>query len=295
MTHLRELFQQGQAGLTVYSPDCAQSRLWGNLDHAIHDASGFQPIFRHWINHDINTISTFYTPRNHPPPPYQDPQEALIRYENIAVEKLQYGHLVVRLFLSGPSLLTIWQGHDVIDTLTSIKGATHPAEAKPESIRGRFWCDNAVGNLIHTSDDPDEALRELEAVNLTPILDKSYPQQPLIKPIQPPIDHIAHSGISTLCAVVNRVAWVDDHQPKINIRLPQSGDARATHDYLSGILQEIAKNTTHTDYAELIPAYLAGDLITVTRLMHTLPLTRWEFFVIQCGAITRDKWNNITA
>ena len=46
MTLLRELFRDQRAGLTVYSPDFSQIRLWGNLDHAIHEATGFQIVRR---------------------------------------------------------------------------------------------------------------------------------------------------------------------------------------------------------------------------------------------------------
>ena len=284
MTVLRELFQKEQAGLTVYSPDCAQSRLWGNLDHAIHEATGFGVVYRQWIIHDINTIMRFYNEGDEEPPPIQDTKAAARRYEDIPAEDLQYGHLVVKLFLSGPALLTIWRGDQAIETLLKLKGATHPAEAPAESIRGRFWCDNAVCNLIHTSDDYMQAERELKVVNLSHLLDEEMTPKPLINPVPPPTSYIAHSGIAVVCDLVKRMFTTTD-----DVRLPSSGDAKETQQTLVKFLQETA--TTRPTVADFINAYLAGDLVTVTTMMRQMPVTKWEHFVTQCGVVSRDKWH----
>jgi nucleoside diphosphate kinase len=288
MTSTRQLFEKQQAGITVYSPDCGQSRLWGNLDHAIHDATGFQPIHRHWINHDYNSIVRFYTSSDEAVPEPQDPEEAARKYDNIPAEDLKYGHLVVKLFLSGPSLLTIWRGDAVIETLTALKGATHPAEAAAESIRGRFWCDNAVCNLIHTSDNTREAEREIGSVGLSERLDYEGAALALIDPI--PIGYAPHSGISVVYEVVRRSGFTSEgiHHPVA--QLPVSGSARETNRLLTEILQKAAQQQPASTTARFITAYLSGDIVLVTALLKQMPVTQWEHFAVQCSTITRDKW-----
>lgn len=285
MTSLKQLFEKQQVGFTVYSPDCTQSRLWGNLDHAIHDATGFRVVERHWINHDVNSIARFYSGEE--PPPEQDPVEGAKKYDSIPVEDVKYGHLVVKLFLSGPALLTFWQGDNVVETLLALKGATHPPEAGAETIRGRFWCDNGVCNLIHASDDYAEAERELKSVNLLHLLDREAVSLPLIEPIAAPEHYVAHSGISVVCDLVYRMTL--DRVEKKAAKLPPSGDAKETNRALTAYLREA--NATFPNLALFIDAYLKGDLVTVTGMLKEMPVTRWEQFVVQCGAITRYKWN----
>lgn len=278
MTALQALFETGQAGLTVYTPDCTYSRLWGNLDHAIQAATGFQVVARRWIKHDINSILRFYTDPNDESPSEQDTEEAVKKYERVPPEILQAGHLVVRHLLMAASLVTIWQGDNAIETLLNLKGKTHPAEAEPNTIRSGFWCENAVCNLMHSSDNQAEAERELTAVNLSHVLDEQVKVLPLIHPRELPVSYVAHSGLSVLCDVLIRMG-----EP-ITIQLPPSGGARACNDYLVQCLQKVSSAT------ELAEAYLAGDVVAVTNLMEGLPVTQWEHFVIQCGTLTRDKW-----
>jgi nucleoside diphosphate kinase len=287
---ITRLFEQEKAGFTVYSPDCTQSRLWGNLDHAIHQATGFQPIYRQWIQHDYNSIMHFYTAGNQPPPPYLSPEEGARKYDNIPPQDLKYGHLVGKLFLSGPSLLTIWHGNRTIETLLILKGKTHPSEASSDSIRGRFWCDNGVCNLLHVSDDYPEAQRELRVLNLWESLDAADGAPlPLITPIPAPNTYIAHSGISVACDVVNRLLISCQAMP-LMFSLPLSGNAKETNRILTDIMHHTAHQFPDTLAAKFIVAYLGGDVISVSEMFKQIPVTLWEKFIIQCGTITRDKW-----
>lgn len=291
MPTLRERFEKQQAGFTVYSPDCARSRLWGNLDHAIHQATGFLPVYRHWIRHDFNSVMRFYRASGEEPAVEEDPQEAAQRYANIPAEELHYGHLVMKLFLSGPALLTMWQGENVVPTLLALKGQTHPAEAAPNTIRGRFWCDNAVANLLHTSDDDAEAARELRAINLGYLLDAELIPRPLLDALPPPAGYVAHSGISVVGDLARRLCIGLGLEAPSGVELPPSGDAKETEQVLAGSLRETARRLSGSEVAALINAYLTGDVVTVSHMMEAMPLTEWEYFIIQCGAITRDKWN----
>lgn len=288
MATLRELFEGNQAGLTVYSPDCAHSRLWGNVDQMIHAETGFEVVRRQWINHDINSILRFYRGPDDEPPAEQDPAEAIRKYDNIPAETLQYGHLVVKLLMMGPSLLTIWRGEDAIPTLAKVKGRTQPAEAAAGTIRGGFWCDNGVCNLTHSSDDNAEAIRELGAVGLDHWLDEDTGHAPLIDATTAPSQYVAHSGIAIAADVVNRML-IGDHAAPLAVTLPASGSAKETHDTLSALLRDAANR--HASAAPFIEAYLAGDMVGVTGMLKSLPVTRWEHFVIQCGVVNRGKWN----
>lgn len=254
MPTLRERFERQQAGFTVYSPDCARSRLWGNLDHAIHQATGFLPVYRHWIRHDFNSVMRFYRAPGEEPVVEEDPQEAARRYANIPAEELHYGHLVMKLFLSGPALLTMWQGENVVPALLALKGHTHPAEAAPHSIRGRFWCDNAVANLLHASDDDSEAERELRAINLEHLLDTEPTTRRLMAAVLPPTSYVAHSGISVMCDLVQRLCiGLGIAAPSV-AELPPSGDAKETEHVLAGSLRETAQRLSGSEVAALINA-----------------------------------------
>lgn len=62
--------------------------------------------------------------------------------------------------MSGPCFLMAWEGKDAIAVVRRMIGATNPAEAAPGSIRGDFALD--IGrNVIHASDSPESAAREL--------------------------------------------------------------------------------------------------------------------------------------
>ena len=290
MPTLETLFGQGQAGLTVYTPDCTQSQLWGNLDHFIYARTGFQVIHRQWITHNYNTAMAFYNDDGRDIP-YKDPDEAYYHYETIPTDQIQYGHLMVRLLLSGSCLLTIWQGENVIETLLDVKGKTHPAEAPPDSVRGRFWCDTAVGNLMHTSDNIAEARRELATVNLSHLLGETLSPKLLIPPRPTPTYSISHCAISVVCDVVYRMIIATFSTRTARVHLPVSGIARETVQQLTHFLKITAKSTSINQISDFIYAYLNGDLVAVTNMMTQLPTTSWERLVIQCGAVTRDKWN----
>jgi nucleoside diphosphate kinase len=292
MTMLKQLLSEEKVGLTVYSPDCIQSRLWGNLDSRISDATGLQVGYRTWIYHDVNSVERFYRaddedePAN--PQTTESPIERARKLEDVPAEKLQAGHLVVRLLVSGSSLLTIWHGDNAIQKLLAIKGRTHPAQAEAQTIRGSFWCDNAVCNLIHSSDSAAELERELKAVGLGELLD-SAPKMGRLAQVRPQA-YPTHSGIVSVCDVVKRVLEISDDAELFEYELPSSGDAHETMQYLTSLLQTAAAKMSGHPVAGFIESYLRGDIVAVTAAMKQMPVTKWEHFVIQCGTLSRDRW-----
>jgi len=74
-------------------------------------------------------------------------------------EKPFFGELV-EFITSGPTLAFVLEGEGVIATARTTIGATNPAAAEPGSLRGDF-ASAMPDNLVHGSDSPDSAAREI--------------------------------------------------------------------------------------------------------------------------------------
>jgi nucleoside-diphosphate kinase len=75
-------------------------------------------------------------------------------------DKPFFGELV-EFITSGPTLALVLEGESAIPVVRTTMGATNPAEAAPGTIRG----DLALAmpdNLVHGSDAPESARREIE-------------------------------------------------------------------------------------------------------------------------------------
>jgi nucleoside-diphosphate kinase len=76
------------------------------------------------------------------------------------VEKPFFGELV-EFITSSPTLALVLEGEGAIKVVRTTMGATNPVDASPGTIRG----DLALAmpdNLVHGSDSPESAQRELE-------------------------------------------------------------------------------------------------------------------------------------
>ncbi len=68
---------------------------------------------------------------------------------------------LVQFITSDPVVAMVWEGKGVIAAARKIIGVTNPLNADNGTIRGDFGVD--VGrNIIHGSDAPDTAIREIE-------------------------------------------------------------------------------------------------------------------------------------
>jgi nucleoside-diphosphate kinase len=67
---------------------------------------------------------------------------------------------LVRHITSGPVLALAVEGRSAIAVVRAITGATNPAQAAPGTVRGDFGS-AMTPNLIHASDSPGSAEREL--------------------------------------------------------------------------------------------------------------------------------------
>ncbi|MFA6537519.1 MAG: nucleoside-diphosphate kinase [Patescibacteria group bacterium] len=90
-------------------------------------------------------------------------------------EPIEYGRDIVRALVkfmtSGPVVAMIWQGNQAVGIVKKLVGSTEPLTSDVGTIRGDFTLDSyalsmmddrAVRNLIHCSDKPEEALREID-------------------------------------------------------------------------------------------------------------------------------------
>lgn len=68
---------------------------------------------------------------------------------------------LLEFITSGPVVAMEWSGEDAISVGRSIMGATNPPDAAPGTIRGDFGLE-VTQNLVHGSDGPESARRELE-------------------------------------------------------------------------------------------------------------------------------------
>ena len=71
---------------------------------------------------------------------------------------------LVQFMLSGPVVAMVLEGERVIEGFRSLAGATDPTTAAPGTIRGdlgRDWGLKVQQNLVHGSDAPESAAREI--------------------------------------------------------------------------------------------------------------------------------------
>jgi nucleoside-diphosphate kinase len=89
-------------------------------------------------------------------------------------EPIEYGKDIIRQLVkfmtAGPVLMMVWEGNQAVSVVTKITGTTEPSSSDVGTIRGDFTVDSygisavddrAVRNLIHCSDAPSEAEREI--------------------------------------------------------------------------------------------------------------------------------------
>jgi nucleoside-diphosphate kinase len=81
---------------------------------------------------------------------------------------------LVKFMTSSPVLVMVLQGRDAISVTRKMMGATFGSKAEPGTIRGDLAISNSF-NLIHGSDSPESAQRELGLFFKTDELQKWTP------------------------------------------------------------------------------------------------------------------------
>jgi len=92
------------------------------------------------------------------------PDEALLAAHYAEHEGKPFYAPLVEFMGSGPVLAMVVEGERVIEGFRSLAGATDPTTAAPGTIRGdlgRDWGLKVQQNLVHGSDSPESAAREI--------------------------------------------------------------------------------------------------------------------------------------
>ena len=67
---------------------------------------------------------------------------------------------LINYITSGPVLAMVWEGENAVSVCRNMMGKTNPQESAPGTIRGDFGMVTGM-NLIHGSDSPESAAREI--------------------------------------------------------------------------------------------------------------------------------------
>lgn len=89
-------------------------------------------------------------------------------------EAIEYGKDIIRanekFMTSGPAVIMVWEGNQAVAIVKKLVGGTEPATSDVGTIRGDLTIDSygisamddrAVRNLLHCSDEVEEAKREI--------------------------------------------------------------------------------------------------------------------------------------
>ncbi len=92
------------------------------------------------------------------------PERALLEQHYVEHAGKPFFEPLLAFMSSGPVVAVVAEGQQVIAGFRSIAGATDPTKAAPGSIRGdlgRDWGLAVQQNLVHGSDSPESAAREI--------------------------------------------------------------------------------------------------------------------------------------
>ncbi len=67
---------------------------------------------------------------------------------------------LIEFITSGPSVQMVWEGENAVEVVRKMNGATNCQKADVGTIRGDLGL-NTQNNLVHASDSPDTAAREI--------------------------------------------------------------------------------------------------------------------------------------
>lgn len=79
---------------------------------------------------------------------------------------------LVKMLMSGPVILTVWEGEQAVKRVRSFAGGLEPTVSNPGTIRHDWGLDTpvlaqatgriSIANIVHASDSPEEAKREIK-------------------------------------------------------------------------------------------------------------------------------------
>ncbi len=129
---------QRERTLVLLKPDAARRRLMGEIIGRI-ERKGLDIITLKMIRIDRALAEDHYAEHR---------------------EKPFFGELI-RFITAGPVVAMVVEGPQAIGVVRAMMGATNPFQATPGTIRGDLGLD-LTANLVHGSDSPESAAREIE-------------------------------------------------------------------------------------------------------------------------------------
>jgi nucleoside diphosphate kinase len=261
----------GSLALVIFLPDAISSQLVGLVERWIRDRTACAPIARRWFTYTDEALRRFYAD----------------------VADKPFWPLISRFFSAGPCLATLWHGESAAQRMPATKGLTHPARCSEATVRGRFWCDNALTNLVHASDSHTELARELGVLRS---LQPDFFDGALSTRALPPFADWGrpvprHSGILTLCSLVQRFLSTQG-TAFAELDLPENESARETMSRAEAWLDETRTNTP-VAVATSAEAYLAGTAEAaqlIAALKAVVPVDPWEELILTAGLLSRSEW-----
>lgn len=127
--------------LVLVKPDGVARNLTGEILRRI-EAKGYQLVDVKLVEADLDLLATHY--EEHQGKPFYEP--------------------LVEFMMSGPIVAIRIAGNRSIEGFRALAGTTDPTTAAPGTIRGdlgRDWGLKVQQNLVHGSDSPESAAREL--------------------------------------------------------------------------------------------------------------------------------------
>ncbi|MBB0243428.1 nucleoside-diphosphate kinase [Streptomyces alkaliphilus] len=128
-----------QRTLVLLKPDAVRRGLIGEIVGRIEAKAGWRITALELRELDRDTLETHYA--EHEGKPFHPP--------------------LLEFMASGPSVVMVVEGERVIEGVRTLAGPTDPITAAPGSIRGDYGT-IVRENLIHASDSPESAERELK-------------------------------------------------------------------------------------------------------------------------------------
>ncbi|KAF7664502.1 hypothetical protein LDENG_00175080, partial [Lucifuga dentata] len=124
--------------LIVVKPDGVQRRLVGQVIQRF-ERRGFKLVGLKMLQVSEDLLSQHY---------------CQLRMKPFYPSLLQY-------MTSGPVVVMVWEGHNVVQTSRVMVGQTNPAEAQAGTVRGDFSI-HVSRNVVHASDSLEGAQREVQ-------------------------------------------------------------------------------------------------------------------------------------
>lgn len=162
--------------LVILKPDAVQRGLVGEIISRI-EKTGLKLVAMKTIMAEADKCWTHYN----------KDEEWFLKKGNLTVENrksagmpiekeaIEYGRdiigALVKFMTCGPVIPMVWEGNQAVGIVKKLVGATEPLSSDGGTIRGDFTIDSfelanfderAVRNLIHCSDQPEEAIREIQ-------------------------------------------------------------------------------------------------------------------------------------